>query len=180
MAKYLLLGFLLFGGITFPSQAQTADSVLVLTGKHRYLLLSSTSSVDRFRFHEGEEITFRLKEGKTWYSGTVLQLRPQSFLFSNTEIPLNKIAQLKLKNPTVRHKIANITGVLLQSAGGLFTLVGAVNVVTNLSDKPDRNEGFITMGAAVTSYAVGLGLKKLRYGNYRLGEKWKLKVIEMY
>lgn len=179
MLKSFLFGLLLLG-LSSNSLAQTVDSLANITGKHKYLLLSSTNSAKRYRLYENEEISFQLMHNKTRFTGQIQAIRSNSFIFQNTEIPLEKVTSIRLQNHTGGRKAVNFLGYTLQSAGTLFTLIGAVNVVTNLNDKPDRKEGFITMGASIVSFAAGKSLRKLKYQTYFLGEKWKLRIMEMY
>ncbi|WP_192823215.1 hypothetical protein [Rufibacter sp. LB8] len=181
MVRFLLVVSLLSILFWGSSQAQTPDSVVTTQeSSHRYLLLSSTSSVKRFRLYAGEQITFQLADGKIRYSGVIQGIRKNSFYFQNTEIPLAKVTSIKLRNHTGLRKTSNFLGYALQSAGSLFVLVGAVNVVTNLKDKEDRKEGFITMGASAVGFGVGYGFRKLASHTFKIGDKWQLKVVEMY
>ncbi|KAA3436184.1 hypothetical protein [Rufibacter hautae] len=180
MAKYLLLGFFLLLGFISTCQAQTGDSLKTQNGAHRYLLLSKTGTLSRFRIYPGETITFKRFKDEGLRTQTLLDVRGNSFYIEGLEVPLKDVEKIRLRNHTGGRKVANFAGLFLKTAGTIFTLVGAVNTLTNLNDKADRQDGLQTMGSAVLLYAAGEGLHVLRKGTYTLNEKWTLKVMEMY
>ncbi|KAA6437253.1 hypothetical protein ACD591_12290 [Rufibacter glacialis] len=184
MVKHLLLGSLLFFSclLPFTSLAQTTSSAPTAIGKYRYLLLAKAGTISRYRIQIGESITFKRFQDKKLQTMTVLDVRGDAFFVEGLRVPLKEVEKIRLQNHTGGRKVASFVGTLFKAGGSIFTLVGGVNALTNLSEKEksDRTDGLQTMGAALTLYAVGEGLHVLRRGTYRINEKWTLKVIEMY
>ncbi|WP_157593138.1 hypothetical protein [Rufibacter tibetensis] len=182
MMKHLLFGILLFFSCTFSStcHAQIPESSTPAVGKYRYLLLAKAGTISRYRIQIGESITFKRFQDKKLQTMEVLDIRGNSFFVEGLEVPLKDVEKIRLKNHTGGRKVAHFMGSFLKAGGTVFTLVGAVNVLTNLNDKPDRIDAFQTIGGALTLYGVGTGLHVLRNGTYKINKKWTLKVIEMY
>ncbi|WP_125077749.1 hypothetical protein [Rufibacter latericius] len=180
MAKYLLFGLLLFLGFTHTSLGQGKDTVQTKPASHRYLLLSNSESSARFRIYAGEPITFKRFKDEKLHTETILDIRGNAFYVSGLEVPLKDVEKIQLRNHTGGRKVANFGGALLKTAGTIFTLVGAINFLTNLNEKSDRQDGLHTMGGAAVLFAAGHGLHVLRRGTYTINKKWTLKVIEMY
>ncbi|MBA9078854.1 hypothetical protein [Rufibacter quisquiliarum] len=177
MAKSLLYGLFFFFGIIFTGQAQAVDSVKTKPANLTYLLLNKTGKLKRYRFYVGDQIMFRVKNDSRFYSGSITAIKDSAFYFQNTRIPLERVAQIRMRNHTGGKKVLNYSSVVLKSAGSIFTLVGAINFITHSDDRVD---GLHTMGAALTMYAAGVGLKALTKRTYNLEKKWQLKVVEMY
>ncbi|WP_207432955.1 hypothetical protein [Sabulibacter ruber] len=188
MTRYLLFGILFFFSFFFAnnSQAQNRDTLTTASaskpGMYRYLLLAKTGSLARYRIHIGETITFKRFQDEKLRTAEVLDIRGNSFYISGLEVPLKEVEKIRLRNHTGGRKVAGFGSVLLKGAGVVFTLVGAINVLTNLSsqEKDDRNDALQTMAGAATLYAAGSVLNGLRKGTYTINDKWTLKVIEMY
>ncbi|RNI33134.1 hypothetical protein EFA69_01565 [Rufibacter immobilis] len=185
MSKHLLFGFLLVFASVFTHlcQAQISDSVRAApssTASHRYLLLAKTGSLARYRMYIGEKITFKRHQDEGFKTLPILDIRDSTLYVQGLRVPLKDIEKIKLKNHTGGRKVANFSGAFLKTAGTIFTLVGAINFLTNLNEKYDRQDGLHTMGGAAVLFAAGTVLQAMRYGTYTINEKWTLKVIEMY
>lgn len=177
MVKHLLYGLVFLLSVSFTCHGQSTDTTATKPANLTYLLLTKPGSLKRFRFYVGEQIVFRVKNDTYFYSGSITAIKDSAFYYQNTKIPLGRVAEIKLRNHTGGRKALNFGSVLFKSAGTIFTLVGAINFLTQ---KDDRADGLWTMGAAVTTYAAGIGLKALTKRTYNLEKKWQLKVIEMY
>jgi hypothetical protein len=179
MFKHLLFGIVLFFSCTFSSacHAQTTSTAATATGKYRYLLLSKTGTISRFRIQIGESITFKRLQDKKLQTMEVLDIRGNSFYVEGLEVPLKEVEKIRLRNHTGGRKVAHFMGSFLKAAGSVFIVVGAINTVANSDDRAD---GLQTMAAALTLYGLGEGLHVLRNGTYKINQKWTLKVIEMY
>ncbi|MFC6999055.1 hypothetical protein [Rufibacter roseus] len=175
MAKYLLFGFIFF--IAFTCHSQTTDTASNTLPTYRYLLLSKAGTVKRYRIQIGETITYQLKGSKRWQSDLITDIRGTSFFIQHLEIPLARVERVQLQNHTGGRKLAAWTKGLLQGAGGLFVLIGGINFFYY---SEDRSDGLQTMGAAAATYALGSGIGRFRKGNYKIGDTWMLKVMEMY
>jgi hypothetical protein len=182
MFKHLLFGLLLFFSCTFSTTCHAQTTAPTTTGKYRYLLLSKTGTVARFRIQIGESITFKRFQDKKLQTQEVLDVRGNSFFVEGLEVPLKDVEKIRLRNHTSGRKVASFAGAFLKTAGVVFTTVGVINTLTNLKveDKLNREDGLQTTAAALALYGIGEGLHVLRKGTYKINEKWTLKVIEMY
>ncbi|MBC3541877.1 hypothetical protein ACFSC6_09495 [Rufibacter sediminis] len=180
MARPLLLGILLFLGITITCRAQVSDSAKTKLASHRYLLLSKAGSLKRYRLYAGDRITFKHAKFKGLRTETIVDIRGNSFFLQGMEVPLTEVEKVRLRNHTGGRKAANFGGRLLKTAGTVFIFVGGLNALLNLNNTPDRQDGLQTMAGALTLYGLGEGLHILRNGTYPINKKWTLKVIEMY
>ncbi|WP_066835633.1 hypothetical protein [Rufibacter ruber] len=175
MAKFLLYGLFFFLGVTLSCPAQTADTPT--PPRLAYLLLAKPGKLPRFRFYKGDRITFRVKNDTYFYSGPITDIKDGAFYFQQSRIPLEWVAEIKMKNHTSGRKAVGFLSYLLQGTGALFTLVGGINYFAT----PDyRDDAKFTMGAALSTFAVGKAMTLSQKRKYEINKKWQLKVIEMY
>ncbi|WP_205501653.1 hypothetical protein [Rufibacter psychrotolerans] len=188
MTRYLLFGtFFVFSFIfSGPSQAQNRDTLLTAPAAkpatYRYLLLAKAGSTARYRIHIGETITFKRFQDESLRTAEIMNIRGSSFFVAGLEVPLKEVEKIRLRNHTGGRRVAGFGAALLKGAGVVFTLVGGINVLTNLGsqEKADRQNGLHTVAGAALMYGTGVALQGLRKGTYTINEKWTLKVMEMY
>lgn len=179
MARFLLFGLLFFLGFSLTGQAQTSNAPKTTAPPQvRYLTLSKPGKIKRFHFHLGEDITYKLASEKRFQTGTILEIRDSAMVVDGYLVPLGQVTAVKLEKETGGQKVAGFGSNLLQLSGGLFTVIGAINYLSDT--KNDPNDGKTTMVAGLSGWAVGKGLQQMQKGRYKLKNGWKLRVIDLF
>ena len=138
-----------------------AQKVLVLEkiGKGRYI-----------SFKAGDVIRLETEKGQFHVHEEIVQVDDSSILVrSNYRIPLNDIGSI---HQTYRSRKSN--GILLMAAGGALIAVTSIN--NALHNKPVIDPVYWSIGAGLASAGglwYSLGKRK-----YRIGKKWRLKVLD--
>lgn len=141
----------------------TAQKVLVLEkiGKGRY-----------FSFREGEEIQLCTRIGQFHIKEEITQINDTSIIvLGNYEIPLDNILYIE-KN----YKNRKANGIKVMIAGGALVAITSVNNAIN--QNPVIDPLYLSVGAGLAS--AGLVWYSLGKRKYRIGDQWKLKVLDSF
>lgn len=157
--SYLLLFFFFFS--VLPTQAQ------------KVLQMEKRGKVKTKKYYLGEELTFKLKGDKDWYTDVMIDIKVEEeiIVFSERFVKVSDIKTIKsYKNA----RFANRTEKSLYSFGAAWLLfsLGGTLVGEPLND--------LTWKVPAASVGLGFLIKKLFYTRkYRIGKKRRLRVLDL-
>ncbi|RDC62080.1 hypothetical protein [Adhaeribacter pallidiroseus] len=185
MVKFLLvLAFILPVG-AFTCFSQTADSTQINSAENKvpaapkyFLALDKPGKISRIRFFTGNKITFKLVDEKRTYSGQITDIKKNSLVMWDTEIPLRDIRKIRLTNTSPVSSGLQFLGRLLKSGGLLFTVVGGGNYLLDV--EPGENTlTFLTYTASAV-VAGQILTSTSRNRTYKINQRNRLKTIEQF
>lgn len=197
MIKFTTFLLLLFGGlITHAQQVLSSKELFLKQNAHnqsylsydgRYLALDAyrLGRIKRHRFFVGDEFAFKLKHQRKRYRETIVAISDSSFTFSHFNEILNEPIYTEIKLREVRkiqvyRRIPWVTqgAYMLPVAGGIFLLTdtfiyrGGLDFQMNFDPKTALIAGGIS--------SLGIVCAKLSFPTYRIGNKHRLKVLQVY
>ena len=127
------------------------------------------------KFQLDEEITYRLKDDPTWYTGYIDNLNSdqQSIIFHDRFTKIDQIDALRSYHPQSWSKPA---------AYGLYTFGTSWTLFSALAPIVDKSDSYTWGDAAVlgTSFATGFLIQQLfKHKTYRMGKKRRLRVVDL-
>lgn len=166
---------------------QNAHNQTYLSYDGHYLALDvyRLGQIKRHRFFVGDEFTFKLKHHRKRYRESIVAISDSSFTFSHFNEILNEPIYTEIKLHEVRkiqvyRRIPWVTqgAYMLPVAGGIFLLTdtflyrGGLDFQMNF----DPKTALIAGGIA----SLGIVCAKLSFPTYRIGNKHRLKVLQVY
>ena len=139
----------------------------------KMLLIERANRAKTTKLYVGETLHFRLK-GKEdyWYSRSITEIYPESntLLLDNFPVKLEDIARIKVR----RKPIWRIAGGALFSLGATMTLATTVGKVL-YNDKEINAVKLYSISAV----SLGAGWLMLKPRKLKLGEKHRLRIVEV-
>ena len=143
-----------------------------------FMVLDKPGKVHRLRFYTGNKIAFKLHGEKRRYFGQITDIKKNSLVVWDAEIPLRDIRKIKINNPGGAASGLNFLGRLLQGAGGLFAVVGLSNYLLDV----EYGDGSLeSLKYSLSALAVGQVMSRSsRQRTYKLNANRRLKTIEQF
>ncbi len=138
----------------------------------KMLLLENKKNLKNFKFFEGDQVRYRLKDNKTWFSGDISQMNDTMVVFNWVdEVPLSNITAIAR-----RQWFFSILSRLSMTAGVLYFSIDTFNNLIN-GNNPliDQQTAIISAGLV----AGGFLLQPLTIRKIKLNENWTLKVLDL-
>ena len=139
----------------------------------KMLLLERANRAKTTKMFIGETLRFRLNGPENyWYERTITDILPESniLLLDNFPVKLDSIAQIKV----YRRPIWRIIGASVLSLGGTLALAATTGRVLYNDKDLDLPKLY---GASAVS--IGAGLYMLSKRKLKLGEKHRLRIVEI-
>ena len=143
-----------------------------VTNAQKVLVVEKIGRGRYFSYMEGDMIHLETKKGPFHIQEEIVQIDDTSILVKgNYRISFDNISYIEKF-----YKRRRNNGILLTIAGG--ALVGIISINNALQNKPVLDPLYLTIGAGLASAGglwYSLGKRK-----YRIGKKWKLKVLDSF
>lgn len=185
MAKFLLLlisGFLLpylscFSQITDSARGDVKQISAPAEARY-YLVLDKPGKVSRIRFYTGNKITFKLTGERQRYTGQITEIKKNSFIIWDTEIPIRDVEKIRVIKTGSASSGFQLLGKLLKNGGLFLSVVGAGNYLIG-AEPGDNTFTFLkyTAGSFVTGYLI---TRSSRNRTYKINENHRLRTIEQF
>lgn len=186
MAKWLLLLVFGFYLADLPCFSQVKDSVLVQEVEkvsssaepNYFLVMDKPGKVSRIRFYTGNKITFKLAGERRRYTGQINQIKKNSIIVWDTEIPIRDIEKIKVAKTGSVSSGMQLLGKLLKNGGLFFTVIGGGNYLLG-TEPGDNTLTFLkyTAGSFITGYLI---TRSSRARTYKINNNHRLKTIEQF
>ncbi|HOY04738.1 MAG TPA: hypothetical protein PLO67_05005 [Saprospiraceae bacterium] len=139
----------------------------------KMLLLERANQAKTTKMYMGETLRFRLNGPENyWYERTITDILPESniLLLDNFPVKLDSIAQIKV----YRRPIWRIIGASMLSLGGTLALATTTGRILYKDKELDLPKLYGT-----SAVSIGAGLFMLSKRKLKLGEKHRLRIIEI-
>ena len=186
MTKYLLL--LVFGlwlaclpcisQVADTGQVQAVDKASVPAEPNYFLVLDKPGKVSRIRFYTGNKITFKLVNERHRYTGQITQIKKNSFVVWDSEIPIRDVEKIKVIKTGSLTSGFQLLGKFLKNGGLFFSVVGGGNYL--LGVEPGENSlTFLkyTAGSFITGWLI---TRSSRNRTYKINKNHRLRTIEQF
>ncbi len=172
--------FLYYFHVDYLDLMRTGKKILVLlllallfspADAQRILLLEKPGTFRNYKYFPGDEIVVRTAPAGMKHGGTINGITDTSILINyDEEILIEDIEKV------LRHRWAlGLTSKATRIAGAGYFALDVVNNAINHELVVDKNTVMISAGLVAFSYA----LVPLHYKKMNIGEKWRIKVLNM-
>ncbi len=148
----------------------TAMFAVPSASAQQYLIVQKSESIKTFKYRTGDQIMFSLTGTEKVFSGELTYIGDSTFAVDDKfEIHLKAVSTIY----RTRYFIRLLSKILL-TAGVIYIGVETVNGVIN-NDSPMISKSTAIASSAMVGAGIGIGL--LKTAKLRIGEKYKLKIL---
>ncbi len=137
----------------------------------KFLQIEKRGSLKVVKYYIGDDINYRLKGDKTWYTGTIqdLIIDENIILFANRYIRMDDVQTLRK-----RKKWSGSVGRQLYYFAGSWLFFSAAGTLVGWELRWD------TVIIPATAVVVGWLIKKIfKYKKYKIGKKHRLRMLDL-
>lgn len=139
------------------------------------LQLERYGQAETLKYFRGDEIGYQLFEDDIWRSDVIQEIRPDinSVVLADRFITLDQIERIDLgKDPFVQ-----ASGIALQTFGAGWAFFGLIGY--NIDGDPETQFGRGDIFVSLGSMATGFLLTKLAKRKYKLGQRRRLRIVDL-
>jgi len=139
------------------------------------LLLEKTGTNKRATYRSGELIRYKLKDERHFRQDYIVSIKDSSVVFHYHKIGLDEIDQIDIRKKNFINVEIDKIGTAMQVAGAGYLVLDNFNkYVVQGENYQFENDVWITGGALL---ALGTGIHLLKPRKFRVGGKYKLRII---
>lgn len=142
----------------------------------KYLVFDKPGLVKRVRFHNGDQISFRLAGQKGFQQDVIVDIQSSNLILENAgAIHVDSITHFAMKNQNGFAKFRSVLSGVLVTAGIGYLIIDSFNNVIDNRDVFDKN----TIAVAVPLVVTGLIIKPWAKRKHKIANNKRLFIIDM-
>ncbi len=140
-----------------------------------YLQLEKRGRARTLKFTVGQQLTWQEHHEKEWHTAKLVRIIPQDRLlvFDDRYVPLDRIAALRSFKGA---RWSKATAYQLYLFGVSWSVYALIADIFDPTDPYTKGDLAVTATAGVTGYLL---YRLFRSRTYRVGRKWKLRIVDL-